>query len=78
VDAARIGSAAARLEDALARPFVVGGDIAPLGARLVTGESQAGDNAAALLRRTSEALLGDVPREKGAPPVDLLVDNLHR
>jgi len=77
-DAARIATAAARLEDALARPFVAGGDIAPLGARLVTGASQAGDNAAALLRRASEALLGDVPLEKGAPPVDVLVDSLHR
>ncbi len=77
-DAARIGTAAARLEDALARPFVAGGDIAPLGARLVTGASQAGDTAAALLRRASEALLGDVPLEKGAPPVDVLVDSLHR
>lgn len=77
-DAARIGTAAARLEDALARPFVAGGDIAPLGARLVTGASQAGDTAAAMLRRASEALLGDVPLEKGAPPVDVLVDSLHR
>ncbi|MBB4097318.1 putative bifunctional diguanylate cyclase/phosphodiesterase [Sphingomonas kyeonggiensis] len=77
-DAARMGTALARLEDALARPFVAGGDIAPLGARLVTSESQAGDNAAALLRRASEMLLGDVPLEKGAPPIDSLVDNLHR
>lgn len=77
-DAARIGTAAARLEDALARPFVAGGDIAPLGARLVTGASEVGDTAAALLRRASEALLGDVPLEKGAPPVDVLVDSLHR
>jgi len=38
-DAARIGAAVARLEAALAPPFVVGGDIAPLGARLVTGGS---------------------------------------
>jgi diguanylate cyclase (GGDEF)-like protein len=77
-DAAKIASAAARLDDVLARPFVAGGDIAPLGARLVTGASQAGDNAATLLRRASEALLGDVPLEKGAPPVDVLVDSLHR
>jgi GGDEF domain-containing protein len=38
-DAAKIASAAARLDDVLARPFVAGGDIAPLGARLVTGAS---------------------------------------
>jgi diguanylate cyclase (GGDEF)-like protein len=77
-DGERIKQAAAKLNDALSRPFVAGGDIAPLGARLVTAESRAGDNAASLLRRASEALLGDVPLEAGAPPVDALVDSLHR
>ena len=77
-DAAKIAAVAARLEDALSRPFVAGGDIAPLGARLVTGASEVGDTAALLLRRASEALIGDVPLEAGAPPLDTLIDSLHR
>ncbi len=71
-------AAAVRLEEALSRPFVAGGNIAPLGARLVTQASQTGDNAASLLRRASEALLGDAPSEAGAPSIDLLVDGIHR
>ena len=77
-DAVRMAEAATRLEDALSRPFVAGGDIAPLGAKLVSIKGRSGDTAATLLRRASETLLGEVPLEKGAPPVDALVGDLHR
>lgn len=74
-----LAAASARLEEALSRPFIVAGAIAPLGARLASAESIAGDNAATLLRRASETLLGDTaPREEGAPPIDALVATLHR
>ncbi|MEI9927048.1 MAG: bifunctional diguanylate cyclase/phosphodiesterase [Sphingomonas sp.] len=76
-DAARVALAGARLEEALARPFVVGADIVPLGARVATVASVARDSAAALLRRASEALFeGHVPREPEAPPLTMLAADL--
>jgi diguanylate cyclase (GGDEF)-like protein len=77
-DDAQVAAAAARIEEALARPFVAGGEIVTLGARLVRAQSATGDTAASLLRRAGEALLGDAPQESGAPPLDALVDSLHR
>ncbi|WP_066796063.1 putative bifunctional diguanylate cyclase/phosphodiesterase [Sphingomonas soli] len=73
-----LAAAVARLEEALSRPFVAGGAIAPLGARLASAASGPEDNAATLLRRASETLLGDgSPREGGGPPIDALVGNIH-
>lgn len=74
-----LDQARARLEDALARPFVAAGEIAPLGARLVRVIGGPGDNAALLLRRASELLLGDIPpADDGGPPIETLVADLHR
>lgn len=58
-DDAALETARTRIEDALARPFVVGDEIAPMGARVATALSQPGDDVAALLKRASEALAGD-------------------
>jgi diguanylate cyclase (GGDEF)-like protein len=75
----RLAEAEARLEEALSRPFVAGGEIAHLGARMVSVTSVAGDSAGSLLRRASEALLGDaVPAEPNAPPIEELANDLHR
>ncbi|HVJ01953.1 MAG TPA: bifunctional diguanylate cyclase/phosphodiesterase [Sphingomonas sp.] len=74
-----LDQARTRLEEALGRPFVAAGAIAPLGARLVSVTGKQGDSAAALLRRASELLLGDAPRaDDGTPPVEALVADLHR
>ncbi|MBO9622854.1 MAG: EAL domain-containing protein [Sphingomonas sp.] len=74
-----LDQARARLEEALGRPFVTAGEIAPLGARLVSVAGKRGDTAAGLLRRASELLIGDAPRaEDGSPPVEALVADLHR
>lgn len=81
LDEALLAQAAARLEQALARPFVAGGEIAPLGAKLASAISAPGDSAAALLRRASEALLGEPKAAVGAgstPPIDALVHDVHR
>ena len=68
---AGLSQAEARLGDALARPFVMEGEIVPLGARVASAVSVRGDTAASLLRRASEALFdGHVPREASAPPPD--------
>ncbi|WP_404339552.1 putative bifunctional diguanylate cyclase/phosphodiesterase [Sphingomonas sp. MMS12-HWE2-04] len=78
IDAARLGRATKSIEEALERPFVAGGIIAPLGARLASVASVPGDSAAALLRRASEALLGDAPpSEPGAPSFEELANDLH-
>ncbi|RYY26810.1 MAG: bifunctional diguanylate cyclase/phosphodiesterase [Sphingomonadales bacterium] len=78
-DSAKLAAAQSRLEDALSRPFVAGGAIAPLGARLASAESAAGDTAATLLRRASETLLGDgTALEAGGPPIDELVGSIHK
>lgn len=77
-DPVQLAAARQNLEEALARPFVAGGAIAPLGARLATAESLPQENATALLRRASETLLGDTtPKIDGAPPIDALVASLH-
>ncbi len=78
-DATRLVEAEARLEEVLSRPFVAGGEIAHLGARMVSVTSVGGDSAGTLLRRASEALLGDaVPAEPNAPPIEELANDLHR
>ncbi|UZK69862.1 EAL domain-containing protein [Sphingomonas sp. S1-29] len=48
---------------ALGRPFVVGGEMVPMGARIATAASVEGDDATALLRRVGDAL--DAPRGEG-------------
>jgi diguanylate cyclase (GGDEF)-like protein len=79
VTGAQLREAEARLEEALSRPFVAAGEIAHLGARMTSAASVAGDSAASLLRRASEALLGDaVPAEPNAPPIEKLANDLHR
>lgn len=76
-DAGSIAMAAARFEEALARPFVVGGEIVPLGVRVANVTSVEGDGAASLLRRVSEALFDrHVPREAEAPPLETLAADL--
>ncbi|TGX49640.1 bifunctional diguanylate cyclase/phosphodiesterase [Sphingomonas gei] len=75
----QLAEAEARLEEAISRPFVAGGEIAHLGAKMASSASVAGDSAASLLRRASEALLGDaVPVEPNAPPLEELANDLHR
>ncbi|WP_448664842.1 putative bifunctional diguanylate cyclase/phosphodiesterase [Sphingomonas sp. CJ20] len=79
VDEASLAKASEKLDAALSRPFVAGGEIAPLGARMASAISTAGDSAASVLRRASEALLGDPVRtDSNAPPIDALVNDLHR
>lgn len=74
-----LAHAAGRMKEALARPFVAGGELAHLGARLVTAESVAGDTASSLLRRASEALLGDSPSSgQSGPPIEALVGDLRK
>ena len=76
-DAKQITLAETRLGEALARPFVMEGEIVPLGARVASAVSVSGDTAASLLRRASEALFdGHVPREASAPQMDLLAADL--
>ncbi len=55
----------------------MGSDILPLGARLASAASAAGDSAASLLRRASEALFDrHVPREAEAPAIEALAADL--
>ncbi|WP_213979465.1 bifunctional diguanylate cyclase/phosphodiesterase [Sphingomonas sp. dw_22] len=71
--------AAERMAEALARPFVAGGELAHLGAKLVTAESLAADTASSLLRRASETLLGDAPANgQSGPPIEALVGDLRK
>lgn len=65
-----LGDAVPAIETALARPFVVEGELMPLGASLRAVTSRAGDDAPALLRRLSE---GD---EEQAVSVDTLAVQL--
>lgn len=75
--AEQVALAEARLAEALSRPFVMEGEIVPLGARIASAASVEGDSAASLLRRASEALFeGHVPREASAPPMDALAADL--
>lgn len=72
-----LDAAAARIEEALARPFVIGDEIMPLGARTAVAFAAPHDSAADLLRRASDALAGnDTPA--GAVPVDALAVDLRR
>ncbi|WNO52982.1 putative bifunctional diguanylate cyclase/phosphodiesterase [Stakelama saccharophila] len=52
----RVELAAAQIETLLARPFVAGGNTAPLGARIAVLESGNGDDATVFLRRGGERL----------------------
>ena len=52
----QVDAIAGRIAAALARPFVTGESIAVLGCRIGLAGAQAGDDAAGLLRRASEAL----------------------
>ncbi len=74
---ATLEAAAQRIEAALARPFVIGDAIAPMGARVVTALSADGDEVAALLKRAGEAMAGD---DAGAHEVsiDVLAVDLRR
>jgi EAL domain-containing protein (putative c-di-GMP-specific phosphodiesterase class I)/GGDEF domain-containing protein len=74
-----LAETADRLTEALARPFVAGGELAHLGAKLVTAESVKGDTAGSLLRRASEALLGDgAPTAHSGPSIEALVGDLRK
>ncbi|MEG3180501.1 putative bifunctional diguanylate cyclase/phosphodiesterase [Sphingomonas sp. LT1P40] len=70
-EAAALAHAAARVENVLARPFVIGDAIAPMGARVAVVTSEPGDSVATLLKHASEALAGD-----GGPSSQLSVDAL--
>ncbi|WP_439538994.1 putative bifunctional diguanylate cyclase/phosphodiesterase [Sphingomonas sp.] len=75
-DAEMLAAAAKGIEEALTRPFVVGDAIAPVGARIATATARPGDDAAALLRRASEALSGDED-DRTIPLETLAVDLRH-
>lgn len=75
-DEGALEMARARIEDALARPFVVGDEIAPMGARVAAVQALPGDDVAAVLKRASEALAGD--GGEAYPPVDALAVDLRR
>ena len=76
-DTGKVALASARFEEALGRPFVVEGEFVPLGARMASAVSVAGDSAASLLRRASEALFEHhVPQEASAPSMDALAADL--
>jgi diguanylate cyclase (GGDEF)-like protein len=78
-DQARVALAAGRIEETLARPFVAGDSIAPLGARVATVWSAPEETAAALLRRASESLYGGAaPDEAGQVPLERLAGELRR
>jgi diguanylate cyclase (GGDEF)-like protein len=76
--AERIAMAVARFEEALARPFVVEGELMPLGARIGTAVSIMGDSAAGLLRRASEALYDQNGGNGQSPSLDALAADLRR
>ena len=75
----KLRTAARRIEEALARPFVAAGELVHLGAKVVLTESVAGDGAASLLRRASETLLGEgVARPGSGPSIESLIGDLRR
>ncbi|MDR6853384.1 diguanylate cyclase (GGDEF)-like protein [Sphingomonas sp. BE123] len=76
-DATQLAAAAAAIADAMARPFVIGDAIAPVGARVATAIARTGDDAAALLRRAGDALSGTAQPD-GAAPVERLALDLRR
>ncbi|MEG3164056.1 GGDEF domain-containing phosphodiesterase [Sphingomonas sp. PB2P19] len=74
------------LDAALARPFAVADALAILGCRFGVAEAQAGEDAAALLRRASEALVAakasdgamlHIALPDGVVPLDALAIDLH-
>ncbi|WP_174284850.1 bifunctional diguanylate cyclase/phosphodiesterase [Sphingomonas bacterium] len=82
----RIEVLAARLGEALARPFIVEGATAALGSRLGVALADAGDDGAALMRRASMALIRakasdgatmHVADAEGATSIDSLAVDLH-
>ena len=84
--AARIEALAARLGEALARPFVVQGVTAALGSRLGIALADPGDDAAALMQRATKALTRakasdgatmHVADAGGAGSIDSLAIDLH-
>lgn len=86
-DGARIGAAASRLDETLARPFAAGESFAVLGARFGIAVRREGEGADALLARAHDAL--DLARASdgatisiadpgGATPLDTLAVDLHR
>lgn len=69
-------AAAVRMHDTLARPFVVGDAIVPLGGRVATAQAHLDDDVASLLKRASEKLAGEA---SSAPTsVDALAIDLRR
>lgn len=73
---ASLAIAARQVEDVMTRPFVVEDAIVPMGARLATELSRAGDDVASLLKRASEALAGE--GGVGGLSVDALAVDLRR
>lgn len=73
-----LADAAARIDAAMARPFVIGDAIAPVGARIATATARPGDDPAALLRRVGEVLAGEGDDAARAVPIDLLAVDLRR
>lgn len=72
-----IEATAVRIEEVLSRPFLIGDEITPLGARTAVAIAEPDDTATTLLRRASDALAGhDAP--SGAVPVDTLAVDLRR
>ena len=85
-DSERTALAAAQLEETLAQPFPVEGALAALGSRIGVAETRAGDDAAALLRRTGQALTAAKASDgatlrmtlrSGPAPIDALAIDLH-
>jgi EAL domain-containing protein (putative c-di-GMP-specific phosphodiesterase class I)/GGDEF domain-containing protein/CheY-like chemotaxis protein len=72
-----LASVAARVGEALSRPFVIGDEIMPLGARTAVALSEPDDSAAELLRRASDALAGN-DAAPGSVPLDTLALDLRR
>ncbi|KQM64837.1 diguanylate cyclase [Sphingomonas sp. Leaf17] len=85
-DSERTALAAGQLEETLAQPFPVDGALAALGSRIGVAETRPGDDAAALLRRTSQALASAKASDgatlrmtlrSGPAPIDALAVDLH-
>jgi diguanylate cyclase (GGDEF)-like protein len=70
-------AAESRIAEVLARPFVIGDEIAPMGARVAAVRAAPGEDVAALLKRVSEALAGETSEGTG-PSLDGLAVDLRR